>query len=141
MRKKFFQRTALLSLTVFMLGTVATFASGKVGSSKEQYYKGIVKAWQANATLDTAYRDTEHTSDPFYVRLETNTEGKGTVMRFWLEDAKGNNLSDSIEVTQGKGDYKQNTYKTACKTRVYLTAENNNFSSKINTITGYWKEE
>lgn len=141
MRRKFLGKVCALTATMFMLGTVAVSASGLVGSSKEQYYKGVVKAWHANATLDTAYRDTEYRSDPFFVRLETNTEGIGTVMRFWLEDANGNNLSEAIEVTQGKGKYKQNTYQSACKKKVYLTAENNNFSSKVNTITGYWKEE
>lgn len=77
----------------------------------------------------------------FYVQLVSSAEGKGTVTRFWLENEKGDNLCNVVEVTQGRGYYPQNTYQSACKKRIFLTAENNNYNSDVYRITGTWKEE
>ena len=134
----------MLATTIVASTGLSILASGKGDKVNVQSYKGIIHGKRANTQLDTAFRDTADKYVPFRVRLNESTEpsnNKPTVTRFWLESAKGDNLSDTVDVTLGAGYYLQNTYKSACKTRVYLTAENNNYNANVYKISGKWREE
>lgn len=128
-------------MSSLLVSELNSFAGGKGDNVVAQNYSGVIKKEKQNTWLDYAYRDTTKASTPFRVRLDSSTEGAKTVTSFWLEDEKETNLCTVLNVTQGEGYYSQNTYQEACKKKVYLTAENNNYNSTTYKISGKWKEE
>lgn len=87
------------------------------------------------------YRQTTSTDNPWKVKLDSSGEGKGTVTRFWLENASAGNVSTTRNATQGKGAYYTDAYLSANKRDVWLTGENNNYNTTSYTVSGKWDEE
>lgn len=124
---------------MFVVGELESYAALKDDSG--YYYAGIIEPKRANTRFGVKKRTTTKKSDPFYVRLDKSGEGKKTVTRFWLENKKGDNLCDTVDVTQGKGWYPRNTYQSGCNTNVYLTAENNNYNYDVYEVSGRWLQQ
>ncbi|KRK37627.1 hypothetical protein FC62_GL001241 [Amylolactobacillus amylotrophicus DSM 20534] len=126
-------------------GTLALFLSlaGTVYASNDSIsFKFTVSPWQQNGkAAGGRYRQTTHPENPWKVKLNSSSEGSGTITRFWLEDASANNVSTSVDATQGLGPYYTNALTTASQKTVWLTGENNNYNGVTYSVAGVWDEE
>ena len=138
-RKKSIVGLCILAMVLmFIVGELQAYA---LSADAGYAYSGVIEGKRVSTRFASKMRSTTKKSDPFYVRLNSSGEGKGTVTRFWLENKNGDNLCDTVEVTQGKGWYAKNTYQSGCNVVVYLTAENNNYNTDVYEVKGRWKEE
>ena len=73
--------------------------------------------------------------------MKRSEEGAWTYTTYWLEHYNGDNVvpSHSIRVEDGPQYY--NTYSSASRSTVYLTAENNNKNDTDYFVSGVWDEE
>ncbi|ARM71674.1 hypothetical protein LMxysn_0039 [Listeria monocytogenes] len=99
----------------------------------------------ANSGSSSRYRETSSVNNPWKVRLDSSTEGKGTIASFWLGtyDKNGKAITGSaiMNVKQGAKTRYCGAYKVANKNTTYLAAENNNYTSKTYYVDGIWDEE
>lgn len=105
-----------------------------------QSYKGIVPGHKENYNTDSYFRGASSTSSsPWTVNFKTSEEGAGTVMRYWIEDSRLNNLVHGKDIKQGSGwhDYNDLRYHGD----VHMAVENNNDNSHAYEISGLWDEE
>ncbi len=104
-----------------------------------------IKGYYQNSYSSQRYRQTGSKDNPWKANLVTSSEGSGTKMHFWL-DAPGNVISSPVaskvyKVTQGTGANYYPAYSRANKRNVRLGSENNNYSTRAYTISGFWDEE
>lgn len=89
--------------------------------------------------------ETSSVNNPWKVRLDNSTEGKGTIASFWLGTYNKNKNavqgSTIMNVKQGAKTRYCGAYKVANKNTTYLAAENNNYNSKTYYVDGIWDEE
>ena len=92
---------------------------------------------------DIRYRGATTTKTPWKVNFTYSSEGKKTVMTYFLASSGWfpTKFSDFKNVTQGSGDKYFRAYDVACETDVQLAAKNNNNTANSYTISGYWDEE
>ena len=124
--------------------SIASFAIPSVyaGAENDFAYKFRVGSYCSNGQCNTERnRQTGDSADRWKVKLDTSGEGKGTITTFWLENYDGDNVSQTVNVKQGKGYYYRPSYRSGCKIYVWLTAENNNFNGTSYEVSGYWDEE
>ena len=111
------------------------------GKTEAKNYYTII-SYTSNGQCGTDQnRQTGDPADRWKVKLSTSGEGKGTYTTFWLENYDGDNVSKTVDVKQGKGYYYRPSYRSGCKTHVWLTAVNNNFNSNSYEVSGCWDEE
>ncbi|UOE94414.1 DUF2712 domain-containing protein [Alkalihalobacillus sp. LMS39] len=129
--------TAALVLGVTLIGAAnATFAS-----DDKHGYSFTIKPKHENNYSGERYRQTQNTNNKWKVALETSGEGKGTITTFWLDKADTGRVSNTVDAKQGAGAYYREAFSAANQSYVRLGAENNNYSTKGYTATGYWDEE
>lgn len=87
------------------------------------------------------YRQTKDPNNPWKVCLESSGEGKGSITTFWLEIKSGKNVSTGVNVKQGDPAKYSAAYNDANAVTVYLTGQNNNYSSAVYNVSGFWDEE
>lgn len=89
--------------------------------------------------------ETSSVNNPWKVRLDNSTEGKGAIASFWLGTYNKNKNavqgSTIMNVKQGAKTRYCGAYKVANKNTTYLAAENNNYNSKTYYVDGIWDEE
>ncbi|HBK0324116.1 TPA: DUF2712 domain-containing protein [Listeria monocytogenes] len=99
----------------------------------------------ANSGSSSRYRETSSVNNPWKVRLDNSTEGKGTIASFCLGTYNKNKNavqgSTIMNVKQGAKTRYCGAYKVANKNTTYLAAENNNYNSKTYYVDGIWDEE
>ncbi len=104
-----------------------------------------VKAKYQNSYYYSRYRETTYSLNPWKVNLTYSGEGKGTTSTFWLSEFSGDwyvqRVSATYNVKQGSGDKYFVASNNASKKDVSLSVENNNYSKRSYTISGYWDEE
>lgn len=130
-----------MALSVVSIASL-TIPSVYAGQENDIAYKFRIGSFHSNGQCGTDQnRQTGDPADRWKVKLSTSGEGKGTYTTFWLENYDGDNVSKTVDVKQGKGYYYRPSYRSGCKTHVWLTAENNNFNSNSYEVSGYWDEE
>ncbi len=102
-----------------------------------QDYHFTVPAYQENATSKDYYRGDYDAK--WQVSLNSNTEGPGTKMTYWIEAPNNGNLVHGKTIRQGTGIH--NYYDLKYKGDVHLASQNNNNSGVVNTTAGQWDEE
>ena len=90
---------------------------------------------------DGRFRQTLNPKNPWKVKLETSQEGKGTITTFWLADQLFGVVSYYRDAKQGAGAYYTEAMPEASNKMVYLTGQNNNWSSVAYIVEGKWDEE
>lgn len=127
-------------IPIFVLCLV--FAGAQIKAADNNIpFKFHIQMLNANTKSAARYRQTTNVNNPWKVNLRTSTEGAGTITNFWLEGKNNSNVSKAIGVKQGSGAHYTPAYKTASKTNVKLTGENNNTTFQEYNVTGYWDEE
>ncbi|MFS0646899.1 DUF2712 domain-containing protein [Siminovitchia sp. 179-K 8D1 HS] len=135
--KKFIK---LSLIAIIALGVSIPLSS--LASNDDIGYKFTIYSYHKNGKEKIGrYRQTKSVDNPWKVRLDSSGEGKGTITRFWIENASARNVSMSRDVKQGVGAYYTNPYAQANQTDVWLTGENNNYNGKSYTVSGVWDEE
>ncbi|MBS6179832.1 DUF2712 domain-containing protein [[Clostridium] innocuum] len=129
------------ALSAIVLGTV--LMSSSVFAAKDHWGFGFeILGYQENSRSSPRHRGTSNYKTPWFVAMTSSGEnGSGTFTNFWLEIRNGKNVSDYVSVKEGGGEYKREAYSDACKTDVYLTAENNNYNAERYDVSGIWDEE
>ncbi len=85
------------------------------------------------------YRNTTDNSNAWKIILDSSGEGNGTVTDFQIELEDSTNASSQHHVKQGNGAYFFPANDYGDNNWVYLTGENNNFSStKQYDVSGTW---
>ncbi len=129
--------TAMVSIFVINATAPVYAANDDIG------YSFKIKANYKNSYSSSRYRQTKNTDNKWKVNMTYSGEGTGTVTTYWLSknDVSHTRVSGTHDVKQGSGAHYYKAYKGASETRVRLSAENNNDSSKTYTVSGYWDEE
>ncbi|MEH7128324.1 DUF2712 domain-containing protein [Neobacillus drentensis] len=100
-----------------------------------------MKANQANSRSAPEYRSTTNRYEAWMVNVTESGEGNTAITQYWLENAGGTNVSDAFPVAEIENTKYFPAYDNASQTDVYLTAQNNNYTSDTYGVTGYWDEE
>lgn len=135
-QKKLVNTGMALALGLGVLGT----SSVALASNDKVPYSFTLKANYGNNYSGERYRQTENKDNKWKVNMTYTSEGAGKVATYWL-DKSGTQVSDTVDVHQGAGEYKRSAYQTASQSYVRLAAENNNYTSTTYTVSGYWDEE
>lgn len=133
-----------LVAAIAVCGILSSILSGTVAMASNDniwFYFRIGAFGENGRDPNGRYRQTTDTNNPWKVKMTSSEEGSGTITVFWLENSSAWNVSNNVEVTQGKGYYYNNPLSSANATTVYLTAENNNFDGSVYNVSGYWDEE
>lgn len=134
----------IASICLCTLATTSMFAFNAFAAEDNNVaYKFRIQGSVDNAQeSDGRFRSTTDNSNAWKVELEKSGEGEGTITCFWIEKSNGTNASSSIQIKQGNAARYFTANDKGDNTTVYLTAENNNFTStKQYEVSGYWDEE
>lgn len=136
-KNKIFMSIFFSFLMILTFCTVNILAAESGSSS----YSFRIQAYQANSqTTYSLYRNVavEDYTRPWYVNMTDSGEGEGTITTYWLELYSGHNVSPDCDAKVGL-HYHPAAYGSANSQDVWLTAENNNYNSRLYNVKGYWK--
>ncbi|MBC1936427.1 DUF2712 domain-containing protein [Listeria grandensis] len=136
-----------LVLIIVLLLSLVVLAKPVSASNDNIKFNFTIKTYHANSVSGEKYRQTTNTKNNWKVNFSYSGEGAGTVTTFWLDKkmpwyAELNHqvVSGTYNVKQGTTIYKP-AYSSASQQNVRLGAENNNYSARSYTASGYWDEE
>ena len=111
-------------------------------SNDNHEYSFYIGSYQGNGYSDARYRQTTNTNNKWKVNMTYSEEGAGTIATYWLAlDSGKEQASDFHNVTQGSGAQYYSAQSKASQKNVVLGAENNNYTSSLYRVAGYWDEE
>ncbi|MFC6202260.1 DUF2712 domain-containing protein [Lactiplantibacillus nangangensis] len=135
-------KTKTVSVCLLSILTFGVIGANTAYASNDNWgFRFGIQSNQANSRSGRRYRETTNVNNKWKVNMQRSGEGARTVTTYWLENAKGTNVSPSLHVKQGSGSYYSTAYSDASKKYVYLTAQNNNYNGSHYTVSGYWDEE
>lgn len=142
MKKVKTRRSIVISVMTIIVVTLTVSAATIYASDDNIGYKFRIGTYYDNSQEpDGRYRQTLKKENPWKVNLKSSEEGKGTITTFWLEDRFFINVSYERNAKQGAGAYYTEALNEASDKMVYLTAQNNNWSSVAYVVEGIWDEE
>ena len=104
-------------------------------------YQFHILKQQQNSRKTGRYCGTADVNNAWKVWMKRSEEGAWTYTTYWLEHYNGDTVAPSHSIRVEDGPQYYNTYSSASRSTVYLTAENNNKNDTDYFVSGVWDEE
>lgn len=135
-----------VSVALGLLLAIVVPASVSAANNNDYDYAFYIHSYHDNTRVGdngSRYRSTKDPENSWKVKMTYSNEpgDSKTITRYWIEGESGENVAASVNVLEDDPAYYNQAYDSASERRVYLTAENNNYSSNTYGVGGIWDEE
>ena len=135
------RKNAMSAAFAAILGLSAVSPIAAAYEDNDVGYQFHILNQQQNSRDTGRYRGTTDVNNAWKVWMQRSEEGAWTYTTYWLEHYNGDNVAASHSIRVEDGPQYYNTYSSASRSTVYLTAENNNKNETDYFVSGVWDEE